>query len=185
MTKSPQPPRRARHLAVMAILLLFTVGGLPVSAQSLADARSVAVFEGTEIDLTDGWGDARACLVLPATVQCFRTIEELNAAEARLDVGDSRLVSTSATCSTALRLYDGTYQTGSVLSITVRGQWVNLGTYGFDNRTSSYRVGACTVELASGTNGGGSRYYRCLTAYCEEDVMASGWDNVLSSAYLK
>jgi hypothetical protein len=170
---------------VIAALVLVTAGGLPVSAQSFTDARAVAVFEGTEIDLTYGWGDARACLVLTAMVQCFRTIEELNAAEESLAGGDSGIISPAATCSTALRLYDGTYQTGSVLSIAVRGQWINLGTYGFDNRTSSYRVGACAVELASGTNGSGSRYSRCLSAYCEEDVMASGWDNVLSSAYLK
>jgi hypothetical protein len=166
-------------------MVLLAAGGLPGAARSLPDSRVVADFEGRQIDLAEGWGDAQACLVLSSTTHCFRTVDELTAAEKSLVAGDDRLISLAATCSTALRLYDGTYQTGSVLSIATRGQWINLGLYGFDNRTSSYRVGACAVELASGTNGGGSRYFRCLDAYCEEDVMASGWDNVLSSAYLK
>lgn len=186
MTNRAFPSFKPRHLAAtIAILILLAAGGLPSAAQGLTDAGVIAEFEGTQIDLTQGWGEARACLVLASTTQCFRTIDELTVAERRLAEGNGGTISLAATCSTALRLYDGTYQTGSVLSIATRGQWINLGLYGFDNRTSSYRVGACAVELASGTNGSGSRYFRCLYAYCEEDVMASGWDNVLSSAYLK
>jgi hypothetical protein len=186
MMNQALPSIRPHHLAsAIAVLLLLAGGGLPSTAQDPSESGVVADFEGRQIDLAKGWGDAQACLVLSSTTHCFRTIDELTAAEKGFAAGDVGLVSPAATCSTALRLYDGTYQTGSVLSIATRGQWINLGLYGFDNRTSSYRVGACAVELASGTNGGGSRYFRCLNAYCEEDVMASGWDNVLSSAYLK
>lgn len=186
MTNQAFPFARPRHLAAaIAVIVLLAAGGRPSAAQGLPDSGVIADFEGRQIDLAEGWGGAQACLVLSSTIHCFRTVDELSAAEKSLVAGDGALVSLAATCSTALRLYDGTYQTGSLLSIASRGQWINLGLYGFDNQTSSYRVGACAVELASGTNGGGSRYFRCLSAYCEEDVMASGWDNVLSSAYLK
>jgi len=87
-------------------------------------------------------------------------------------------------CSTALNLYNGTYLTGTRVSVSTRGVWINLSNFGFDNMTSSYKVGACSVELASGANGSGSHYSRCLSAGCEEDVMASGWNNVISSVYL-
>jgi hypothetical protein len=88
-------------------------------------------------------------------------------------------------CSTALRLHDGTFQTGTTVYVYARGIWVNLSDVGFNNMTSSYTVGACAVVLASGTNGGGSHYPYCLFAGCVEDVMAPGWDNVISSVYLR
>jgi hypothetical protein len=96
-----------------------------------------------------------------------------------------RLDIIQTSCSSSLDLYDGTYLTGVSVSIYTRGLWINLSTVGFDNRTSSYMVGACSVALASGSNGGGSLYPRCLSAGCIEDVMASGWNNVISSVYLR
>ena len=90
----------------------------------------------------------------------------------------------AATCSTGLTLYNGTNLTGSNVTISTRGAWVNLSSVGFDNKTSSYLVGACAVELASGTGGGGALYTRCLSAWCEEDTLLAGWDNTFSSVYL-
>ena len=97
----------------------------------------------------------------------------------------SREQTATANCSTPLRLYDNTFISGDTVSISTRQTWVNLsGGLAFDNRTSSYRVGSCSVVLAAGANGSGSHYPRCLFAGCEEDVMATGWNNVISSVYL-
>jgi hypothetical protein len=87
-------------------------------------------------------------------------------------------------CSTALHLYDGTGFTGSSVSIFERGVWINFSTLGFDNRTSSYRTGACSVDMASGPNGGGALYPTCHNPGCAESSMAPGWDNVISSVFL-
>jgi hypothetical protein len=105
---------------------------------------------------------------------------------ATLRPADIRLDATSplSNCSTPLKLHDGANQTGATASISERGVWVNLSSVGFDNRTSSYTVGACAVELASAAFGGGVRYTHCLTAGCVEDSMDLGWDNVLSSVFL-
>jgi hypothetical protein len=92
--------------------------------------------------------------------------------------------SPAISCSSPLVLHNGTYQTGTSVAVYARGLWVNLSTVGFDNKTSSYRVGACAVELASGSGGGGVHYTHCLSAGCAEDVMDPGWDNVISSVYL-
>jgi hypothetical protein len=90
----------------------------------------------------------------------------------------------NANCSTPLKLHDGSGQMGTTVSVSVRGIWVNLSDIGFDNRTSSYTVGACAVDLAAQANGNGNHYPRCLNAGCVENTMLAGWDNVISSVYL-
>ncbi len=73
---------------------------------------------------------------------------------------------------------------GSSVSIGQRLVWVNLSSRSFDNRTSSYTVGSCAVDLASGANGGGQLYSRCLSPGCVENVMDRGWGNTNSPVYL-
>jgi hypothetical protein len=90
----------------------------------------------------------------------------------------------SLACSSALQLFDGTNLGGAKVLIYTRGLWIDLSTVSFDNRTSSYKVGACAIELASGPGGGGAHYTRCLSAGCVENVMDLGWNNVVSSVYL-
>ncbi len=87
-------------------------------------------------------------------------------------------------CSTPLVLHDGANQTGASVSVYTRSIWINLSTVSFDNMTSSYTVGACSVDLASGTGGGGSHYTRCLSAGCVENTMDLGWNNTISSVLL-
>lgn len=175
-----------RSVALLLCLLVLMGSTAPATANTVRasdQASTTATFEARKLDLSQGWGDAQACLVSGDGVECFRTMAELDAREKLLAASGSSAA--SATCSTPLRLYDGVYRTGAVLSVATRGTWLNLSLYGFDNRTSSYKVGSCNVELASGTNGGGSRYPDCLTAYCLENVMNIGWSNVLSSVYNK
>jgi hypothetical protein len=70
------------------------------------------------------------------------------------------------------------------VSIYVRGLWIDLSSVSFDNKTSSFWVGACAIDLAPQAGGQGNHYTRCLYAGCVENVMLPGWDNVVSSAYL-
>lgn len=189
-------PRKASRAIITMLTALLVASAAPTAEGRVAQPVG-AQFEGHTIDLSKGWGEAAACLVLPTGAECFRSIDMLTEREAATGgrqglAGEEALASVAqevvgilAVCSTPLRLYDGTFLGAPVLSIATRGLWINLSTYGFDNRTSSYLVGACAVELAAGTNGAGGRYPRCLYAYCQESVMLSGWDNVLSSAYLK
>jgi hypothetical protein len=145
---------------------------------SPAPSVGMARFEGAWVDLSKEWGAARACLVYPGrTIQCFRT-------EIEMQVREDALEAPNISCATPLKLRDGTYQSGTTVSIYPRGTWVNLSALGFDNRTSSYTVGACAVELAALSGGAGARYPRCLSAGCVENVMFSGWNNVVSSVYL-
>jgi hypothetical protein len=59
---------------------------------------------------------------------------------------------------------------------------LNLANYGFDNRTSSRRNGACGAVLWTGSNGVGSSL--SIPANTQAASMPSGWNNVASSAYI-
>jgi hypothetical protein len=175
-----------RRFVWVAVLLTWLAAvSTGVASPSYAFARPegtpaghIALFEGHWIDLSTGWGHARACDILPGRpTRCFRTGVEAHAEEALIR-------QPAVSCSTPLRLHGGTYQTGVTISIYARGVWVDLADYGFDNTTSSYTVGACSIELASLAGGGGFRYTRCLPAGCVENVMDNGWNNVVSSVYL-
>ena len=87
------------------------------------------------------------------------------------------------TCSSSVRLYDGTSFTGSVLSLSIQWQTLNLSSYGFDNRTSSYRIGPCGADFYSGANTAGSLYGGATWAGASASSMGS-WNNILSSVYI-
>ena len=133
----------------------------------------------------------RALAIVISIVFCLVVSGESSAmASVRTRRAESQMAAQTApataltSCSTPLRLYDGTYLSGTTVSIYTRGAWINLSSYGFDNRTSSFSVGACSVSLAAGSGGGGSHYSECLYAGCVENVMATGWNNVISSVYV-
>jgi hypothetical protein len=179
--------RRTIGVVFAAVFLAAFSSGVALAAptpeRENAQARGlpIARFEGSWINLSKGWGPASACMILPGRVaECFRTSAAMERREASL----AGLIAPNVNCSTPLRLHDGTYQTGTTVSVYVRGLWVDLSTFGFDNSTSSYTVGACAIELALGSGGSGSHYSRCLYAGCVENVMATGWNNVVSSIYL-
>lgn len=138
----------------------------------------IATFEGTTFDMTRGWGAATACNVTDTGVACYRTEAEMNKAVDAAPGTDSL----ASNCSSSLRLYDGTSHTGQVLSITTRSTLITLSGLGFDNKTSSYRVGACSAQLFNGI--ASSQYPGNTSAGASATSMASGWNNVISSVSL-
>lgn len=177
--------RWTRTVGAAVIGWALLVGGsgavhLPAPAAAAVDGRAVDV----------GRREARACLVWEAAgvAECFRSEESMDRRIAELTGSalPARAVggagTAAATCPTALRLYEHTGYSGAVLAILDRGRWINLSSYGFDNRTSSYRVGACPAYFADSANGGGEWY---PTSYTEAgdaaSAMLSGWNDRVSS----
>lgn len=176
-------------LLYMMITLMAVVLALPAGAKGEESGSELALFEGETINLIDGWGDAKACLVWDSesVVECFRSeamlLERANQLEGSRAVGGVSAASTS--CSTSLKLYDGTSYTGSTLYLYTRTQWINLSNYGWANRTSSFKVGACSAYFADYPNGGGSWYPTSYTqAWDQSASMISGWNNRVSSIYM-
>ena len=187
---------KSRMFSILLVATALVHVALPANAEdSDMNGSSVgsAMFEGWVIDLTEGWGDATACLVWDSDtmMECFRSEAELLEWVSHLEAtakdqakarGPAAL---SSTCSSSLRLYDGTNYSGSVLYLYQRSTWINLSSHGWSNRTSSFKVGACSSFLADYSNGGGNWYPTSATqAWGVASSMISGWNNRISSIYI-
>ena len=168
----------------MALAVAFVSEPRAAMASSADDLQpaGVAWFEDHWIDLAADWEAATACDIGTALSVCFRTEAELEDYLGTAQRDDS--VSLLATCGSSLRLYDGTSYTPTMLSLSVRNTIHNLATYGFDNKTSSYKVGACDTEFNSLINLAGSTYPGDTSAFAQSSSMLSGWNNVVSSVYI-
>ncbi|MBK5224485.1 MAG: hypothetical protein JJE52_16740 [Acidimicrobiia bacterium] len=105
----------------------------------------------------------------------------MDSAEARLNIlvaGGS--TTASAACSGTVRLYRLTNYGGAVLQLNTRNQLLSLASYGFDDDTSSYRVGPCGARFFDTATGGGV-YPGATSAGSSSSTMASGWNNRISS----
>lgn len=174
--------RMMRLVVLCSLLVASMMAGHPTaSASTVDDGGVIAWFDGAWIDLTDGWGEARACTSDGRTTVCYRSEAEMDRA-AHTSTGFS--VVPLAACSSSLRLYRSTSYGGAVLQLTTRYTYINLSGYGFDNDTSSYRVGACAAYFYDGANGGGSVYPGSTGAGVSASSMVSGWDNRISSVYV-
>ena len=175
-------------LAAVAVAGAGPSGLVEATAPDQAGDPSQAVLEGRVVDLADGWGSVGACAELGERVECYRTEPELLAAHPELVAGvafgvGSGMVAASS-CSSSLRLYRSTGYGGSALYLTTRSVVQNLSSFGFDNDTSSYRVGACSAAFYSGANLAGSQYPGSTGANASASLMAGGWDNVVSSVII-
>jgi hypothetical protein len=182
--------RRTARVNVIALALVATLAPLHASADDADGAGPDAARYGDgTLDLSESWGTAGACVELSDHTECFGSESELLAAHPEFAAAGaaspgaarsaSRLL---ADCSSSLRLYDGTSYGGAVLFLTTRQVFLNLSAYGFDNRTSSYKVGACATNFYTGSNGGGSSFTG--GASTQSPTMPAGWNNVVSSVYI-
>jgi hypothetical protein len=186
-----------RPLVALAICIT-ALASLPVAAASAADGEGEASFDGETIVLDDGsWDGARACAVVADGVQCFATEAEMNAwlaggagaagAAAEGQTVQRAVFAQAATmalsCSSTLRLYEHGGFSGRTLFFSSRAQWFNLSLYGFANRTSSFRVGACSSYMADYNNGGGG-WYPGGGAFASVSVISGSWNDRINSIYL-
>lgn len=179
----PSIKRYFRPLAGAA-LLLGTVGSTAHAAPPAEQKPSmIASFEGRSIQLADGWGDARACASDDGvTARCYRSEAEMEAAEGGWS--PERTSATASACALpGVRLYRGTSMGGGVLQLTAQFTVIDLAPYGFDNDTSSYRIGVCSARFYD-SNAGVTAYPGNTNAGASATSMLSGWDNRVSSVYI-
>jgi hypothetical protein len=188
----PQGQMLAPMLAVVVTAMAVASPSMASEAMPTGGAATVVVaLQGEPFDLGDDWGDAQACLVWDEAggVECFRTEEAMDQriAEIEKELGDGGGGGARASqCSGYVRLYEGISYTGQVLYIHNRLQWINLSAYGFSNETSSFKIGPCSSYLADYDWGGGSWYPTSATqAWDVAWIMASGWNNRVSSIYIQ
>ncbi len=177
---------KLRLLALMVATLAVTATTVVPAAAAPPPGSSTAWFDGRIIDLKQGWGDAKACVIWNSAGirQCFRTESAM-----KLWLSTQKATSSTqginVTCSTALKLYDGLNYTSSTIWFYDRAQWHNLATFGWSNRPSSFKIGACDSILADGSSGGGDWYPLYNTeAWDVAGTMMAGWNNRVSSLYI-
>lgn len=175
-------------LVPVAIVLAL----MPHNAASAADDSTrvpwLASYHGEIIDLRDGWGDAKACTTDGVVTSCYDSEAEMDRATAP----NSMLTQTPsavasfllASCASSLRLYNGLSYGTPMLQLSTRGSAINLSTYGWDNATTSYKVGACASVFYDGANGGGSVYPGNTSAGAQSASMVTGWNDRISSVYI-
>ena len=186
-------------LGVAALFLTLIATSAPAGAQRQREPSraSRADFEGGTINLAGDWGEAQACLIWRqgGVAECFRTTEELDKREAELAPQRRESITRESTsrdsysyyssyCSSSLRLYEHSWYGGRRLSFWDRGYWQNLYNYGFEDRTSSYIVGGCSVYLAEHADGGGWWYPGPTYPYAGEPSMQWDWHDTISSIYI-
>lgn len=145
----------------------------------------IASFEGRMINLSQSWEDAEACFSDDDGTRCYRSEDEMDNAEMTVstEVVSDSTGTTDRSCSAALRLYRGIAFTGGVLSLSTQHTTLNLASYGFNNDTSSYRIGPCAARFYYTTNGSGL-YPGNTGANVWSAAMTSGWDNRIGSVYI-
>lgn len=192
-------------MAFIVLLLLAVVTTPAVGADGKSRSQSPPIqahFEGRQINLQRGWGDARTCVVWndDGETDCFRTepaaeaaVQRRQRAEARARTRVAEPVTASSaarsrlraapgttqpqlasTCSTWLHLYEHTGYRGRSLRFRDTRTTQDLAVWGFASQTSSYRVGACPVTLR---DAGGAAYPGWTGAHATSWSMAPGWDN--------
>lgn len=167
-----------RLLVGLLSIAALVVDGSTAEANH-GDDSVVATFEEGTIDLAGGWREAGACHVDAAGTRCYRTEGEMNEVESQRAQTAQRF----ANCSTSLRLYRATGFGGGVLSLSLRGSPISLAPYGFNNDTSSYRVGACSSTFYDGA-AGSTTYPGNTSAGASASSMFAGRDNRVSTVYI-
>lgn len=180
---------RTLRLAALTVLTISTISAAPgrqASAQAIAHSASTAWYEDHWIDLSESWEGAGACNIGPSGSVCYDSETEMDQdlASTLGAASSTEQLAPASSCSSSLRLYDGTSYSGSVLNLYTRFTSINLSTYGFDNLTSSYRVGACAASFYSGASGSGTLYPGNTGANASSASMTAGWNNVVSSVYI-
>lgn len=167
---------------ILATSVIIATPGVHAARTTAERTATSAWFEDHWIDLTLSWEQATACDVQPDLTICYRSEAAMNRELAAARTATA--FTTLAACSTSLRLYDGTTYSGTVLNLSTRATVLNLSVYGFDNLTSSYKVGGCDTDFYSSANLGGSLYTGSTVAGSQAASMLSGWNNVVSSVYI-
>lgn len=145
--------RLAMRALVGAMIAAALVPALATSTPTpTIDVPSSAAYGTLDIPMNLAVAMGLNCNLTDTGLTCYESETEALAA---LDT-TTNLVA-AASCTPAMTLYDGASFTGASLNIATQSVWINLSTYSFGNRTSSWRTGCVGGYLADGTGGAGTR----------------------------
>lgn len=172
-------------VTIGAALAFVGVAGTAGTAQagSTADEGVRATFEGRSIDLPGGWQGAQACAVFAANdVRCYDTTDAADRASGYNRAVDPLAARAPACASGWVCLYQ--YANGEGRRLIFSDEyWDNLGNYGFDNKTSSWRNNQNSgdnASLARNADGSGTRVTLSAPGYASS---LGSFDNRASAVH--
>lgn len=165
----------ARRVLACALLTLAAIPTLAAAGADDTEVTPTATLDGRTIDSADIVANDLSCNLTADDLVCFDSEAQAQAAASITTNG----VSTLAGCSPGMTLYNGTSFTGANVTILTQSTWINLGTLGFNNVTSSWKTGCAGGYLADGTGGAGTRIG--MAANGQQSSLGT-FDNLASSA---
>ena len=120
-----------RHLFIVLFAAAAATTSTGVVTASSPDGATIgdptsAIYGAETIDLAGDWGTASACVELGTVTECYDTDTELRAAHPEVlrtarSAGVAKVAAAAAlTCSSSLRLYNGTSYTSTILYLNTR-----------------------------------------------------------------
>ncbi|WP_425489906.1 peptidase inhibitor family I36 protein [Actinopolyspora biskrensis] len=159
-----------------------------VESDTVTSEPGLAKFEGKTIDLSEGWGEARSCVVhSPEQVKCYRTREQADKVLGYDPTQDPKVAASAYKASAAsvpscpkawICLYKDAGGEGRRLQFNDE-YWHSLSAYGFAHETSSWRNiqdgnWLCNDRGVLG-NGNGGAYYMDDCAYANQLGKYNDW----------
>lgn len=170
---------RKRVGAIVGSVILMALTVVAPAGAGGTGPSSQALYHGRKIDLSVSWNGAQACWISDSGNTCYDSEAEMEAA--MFSQPSAQSVVPLLTCSPTLKLYDNTNFNTPVISLGTRGSWIQLSTFGFSARTSSYIVGGCNSVFEDGS---GSMYPGSTSAGNSAASMVSGWNNRITQVYI-
>jgi hypothetical protein len=171
--------RRVKGAVLAVVVLAGMVRTSPVQASIPSEQSSIAIYHDRKIDLSVSWEGAQACWIADGGNTCYDSEKEMDAAHGTLP--GLRAIVPLSTCASSLRLYDNTSFGTPVLALNTSGFWVQLSTYSFSAKTSSYIVGVCNSLFADGA---GTVYPGSTSAGSAATSMVPGWNNRVTQVFI-
>jgi hypothetical protein len=175
--------RLVRISCALCLMLGIISIGLDSNAGASAGGDAMASYEGGTLDISQGWGTATVCVVARTGNECFTTYAEYVAWMSSKLGGDLQL-EPDTSCSTGLDLYQNIDYGGDELILKTEDVWINLSTYSFSDETSSFKVGACSVDMNDSNNGGGNFYPGPTSSGSDVSWIGSVWNDRIASVLI-
>ena len=186
-----------KHVVAGAIAIAAGLNGPPAGAQTQPSQPAQldtgeAFYEGTTIDLQDGWQDASVCSVYSdGATHCFDDVAQADAhADQFYDSALDRAVAASPTLALAgcpqngqqHWLHLGDAADGRILRFQSMSVTQNLGDWNFANKTDRYwNQLNCNATGYDAPNGGGDRFQFMVANSGNTRDLPDNWKNRFDS----
>jgi hypothetical protein len=172
------------NVALGLAMSLVSVGVAGSAGASTGGTDVIASYNGGTLDLSRSWGTAAVCVIAPSGNECFSSELTYQATNSNLIASPLVQPMSSGLCSPGLALFENINYGGRELVLQSTSVWINLSAYSFAGITSSYKVGACAVQMNDVDGGGGNFYPGATSAGSNVAWIGTTWNDRIASVLI-